>query len=154
MKALLACIAASLLVCGCGGEVCNAHSNENFNRLLVKRLANEGIKATERKDKSEVCFAKSEAKKVAAISADFARHFRAAGTYIVDECQEEPLVKWAKDNNLDYALQDFAQAGGRRKGKAFYLHSTTAQEAEANKEKLRAAPRGKVCHPLVPEAGK
>lgn len=153
MKALLACVPVALLLAACG-EHCVAHSKEDFNRLLVKRLAAEGIKATERKDKGEVCFAKGEAKKAAAISADFAKHFRAAGTYVADECQEEPLVKWAKDNNLDYATQDFTQYGGRRKGKAFYLHSLTAEEAEANKGKLRQAPRGKVCHPLVPESAK
>ena len=143
MKALLALLPASLLLAAC--ERCVAHSNDNFNRLLVKRLAGEGIASKERKATSEVCFAKGESKKVAAISADLAKHYRAAGIYVADECQEKPVVQWAKDGGLDYSMQEMAAFGGKRKGKMFILHSSTAAEAEANKEKLREAPRGKAC---------
>ena len=145
MRAILAIALAAAALAGCGGEQCLLHSDADYARTLVKRLAAEGIKSEARKDKGGVCFAKRDAVKVAAVDEDLKKHFFGAGTYVADQCQEKTVVDWAKAAGLDYGVKEPAQHGGKRKGKIVYVYSLSAADVEANRKKLMEAPRGPKC---------
>ncbi len=145
-------MACGMALAGCGGgEQCLMHSDPDFARALVKRLALEGIKSEARKEKGGVCFAKRDAQSVVAIDEDLKKHFFGAATYVVDQCQEKTVVDWATAAGLDHGVKDLTQYGGKRKGKIVYVYSLTAADVEVNRKKLMEAPRGQKCPPGDPQ---
>jgi hypothetical protein len=146
MRALAALLLATALS-GCGfAEQCLLHSNEEFARGLVKRLAQEGISSEARKDKGGVCFARRHAQRVIAIDEDLKKHFYSVAIYLPDECREKAMVEWASRSGLDFGVSEPAKFGGRTKGKILHLYSLSAEQVEANKKKRMEAPY-KSCSP-------